>query len=78
MDHASAARTFDALAGNLDAAGRHLVGPGFEFARLRLTDAARNADALADIHRAAARHDLPRAYVADLLGPDAVAGPPPA
>jgi hypothetical protein len=83
VDHDRARAAFERLADNLDAVADHLVGPGLEFARRALSNAAGAATDLAAIHRdaetaeteqreterraAATRAALGAAYVSDLL-----------
>lgn len=74
MDHAAAALALDRLAVNLHVAGGHLVGPGHEFVRRALVSAGDAAGDLSALHRAEAREQQAADYVADLLGPDALAG----
>jgi hypothetical protein len=52
MDHDQARASFERLAAGLDATAEHLIGPGFEFARRSLANAAGAATELARLHAA--------------------------
>lgn len=73
MDHAAAALALDRMAAGLHEAGDHLVGPGLAFTRRALSDAAAGAETLAGLHRAAAREQVGRDYLVDLLDATALA-----
>jgi hypothetical protein len=81
MDHDRARAAFERLADSLDSAADHLIGPGFEFTRRALTNAAGAATELAGLHRAEEQtdpaprtvHGISRDYFAWAAEQDAVA-----